>query len=74
MRWRSGAAPRRLWNPWFAWHPIRTGFMWIWLETVDRRWLPAPADARWEEKGEWDYRPRKRRSRSSECDGTEYYR
>jgi hypothetical protein len=67
MRWRSGSAPRRLWNPKFAWLPIRVGFTWVWLERVDRRFDPGKG-----EHGGWEHRLRKRVV--SECDGTEYYR
>lgn len=28
---------RPLWRKWFAWHPIRIGATWVWLERVERR-------------------------------------
>ena len=35
-------AKRRLinggfWHNWFAWHPVKVGHEWVWLETVMRR-------------------------------------
>ena len=25
------------WHRWFAWHPVKVGHNWVWLETVMRR-------------------------------------
>ena len=25
------------WHRWFAWHPVKVGHTWVWLETVMRR-------------------------------------
>jgi len=35
MRWK--VRKTKEWNPWFAWHPVRIGNTWIWLEWVERR-------------------------------------
>jgi hypothetical protein len=25
------------WHRWFAWHPVRVGDEWVWLETIERQ-------------------------------------
>ena len=35
MRWL--AKDKAQWYRWFAWHPVRIGCQWVWLETVERR-------------------------------------
>lgn len=37
MRWKSKYKPE--WSAWFAWHPIKIGDIWVWLEIVERRVL-----------------------------------
>jgi hypothetical protein len=27
----------RGWHSWFAWHPVRIGMTWVWLERIERR-------------------------------------
>ena len=27
------------WHPWLAWHPVRIGDEWCWLQFIDRRLL-----------------------------------
>lgn len=35
MKW--AALDRTRWNRWFAWHPVKVGGQWVWLETIERR-------------------------------------
>lgn len=36
MRWTPRKRDGR-WQPWFAWHPVKVGDAWVWLETIQRR-------------------------------------
>jgi hypothetical protein len=38
MKWKA-KEPKdlSLWHRWFAWHPVKVGTFWIWLETIERR-------------------------------------
>lgn len=28
---------RWTWESWFAWHPVRVGDGWVWLQAIERR-------------------------------------
>ena len=67
MRWRpapTGVA-RKLWHRHFAWRPVQIWGTWHWLETVERRLVPAPRDyldplrqMQWT----WEYRTKRSRA------------
>lgn len=29
----------RYWHSWYAWHPVKVAGYYMWLETVERRWI-----------------------------------
>lgn len=37
VRWRVGLSGG--WTRWFAWHPVRVGGEWLWLEWVERQFV-----------------------------------
>ena len=55
----------RCWSLWFAWHPVKIGHQWFWLELLERRATPFWFGERvW-----WEYRyaaPQERGSSSTD--------
>lgn len=39
MRLTIEPKPYKEWNRWFAWHPIWISNTWVWLETVERKFV-----------------------------------
>lgn len=38
VRWLAKQPPPAgQWQPWFAWHPVKIGATWVWLEWVERQ-------------------------------------
>lgn len=33
---------------WFAWHPVKIGGTYFWLETIHRKWISAAGDGFWQ--------------------------
>jgi hypothetical protein len=33
-----------MWQPWFAWHPVRLGRQWVWLKRIYRQQLNTYVD------------------------------
>lgn len=33
------------WRRWFAWHPVRIGYDWVWLEWLEREFVPGVGDS-----------------------------
>ena len=45
--WRK-ALHREKWQPWFAWHPVKTGGSLVWLQWIERCRCYAIIDEWWE--------------------------
>lgn len=48
MRWSANTQDPSLSHKWFAWHPVKMGNQWVWLEYVRRRWVSSWYQAYWE--------------------------
>lgn len=61
VRWPARFIPRPSpfdWHPWFAWHPVKAGAVWVWLESIERRgdWTHAMQDIGIDTAWAWEYR------------------